>query len=165
MCPAGPSAVWFKKLLESTAGARADEVGVVNQATGLIGLSSVLVVWLGIPLLALTPASWGWLHEAFALPNQRQLIGVCVNAALSFFFNVSFLLAVALTSPLAVSISCVAAIPASALTDWWLHHGRVGGGMAAGSALILTGFLTLVWAERREKLAAAAAAAASTTDA
>ena len=79
----------------------------------------------------------------------------------SFGFNVLFLLAVAFTSPLTVSVSVVAAIPASALTDWWLHGEVFSADMAVGSVMVLAGFLLLMWAVRREELAAAAATAAA----
>ena len=61
-----------------------------------------------IPFLALLHFTS---YETFALPNANQITSVCINAGLSFAFDLLFALAIFMTSPVVVSISAALVIP------------------------------------------------------
>jgi len=82
-------------------------------------------------------------YETFALPNSAQIASVCINAALSFTFDLLFALAIFMTSPVVVSISAALVIPLSFVADYFLHGTAVNMVSVGGSVVVLAGLYVL----------------------
>ena len=116
-----------------------DSSGVVNTATGIMGIFSILLGWFGLVIVNYVPAGnvGDWFAEPFEVPNEREALLLGVNALLALVFNAFFALALAFTSPVIVSCAGMVAIPACALADWVIHGDSFG-------LLELVGFLCIV---------------------
>ena len=64
-------------------------------------------------------------------------------------FNAFLMVALAVTSPLIVSVACMLTIPISAATDRLLWHDSFSTMQALGGVLVVAGFALLTWAEER----------------
>jgi drug/metabolite transporter (DMT)-like permease len=125
----------------------------VNLLLGVIGVFTLVVLGVGIPLLEAVPHDglWGigrWVHETAEWPDTAQAETLLLQGMLGLTFNLSFVHAVSITSPLIVSVACMATIPASAAVDAVMHGYIMGPASVAGSAMIVGGFGLLAWAEQ-----------------
>jgi drug/metabolite transporter (DMT)-like permease len=123
-----------------------DDVAVINTITGSIGLFNIVVLWVGVPLVALLPGKY--FGENFMMPDSHQTFFLVINGLLSFGFNFFLMVAVALTSPLMVSVACMLTIPLSVATDYFLWHDAFTLMELGGSLLVIGGFVVLTWAEQ-----------------
>ncbi|KAM3562694.1 hypothetical protein ARSEF4850_002669 [Beauveria asiatica] len=115
-----------------------------NTFGSLIGLFTLLVLWIPIPVLN----SLGW--EKFALPDAATgrlvLLAVLCNAV----FSGSFLVLISLTSPVLSSVAALLTIFIVALADWALTGQPLSGAATLGGAMIVLAFLALSWSTYRE---------------
>ncbi|PMB71666.1 putative vacuolar membrane protein [Beauveria bassiana] len=115
-----------------------------NTFGSLIGLFTLLVLWIPIPVLN----SLGW--EKFALPDAATgrlvLLAVLCNA----IFSGSFLVLISLTSPVLSSVAALLTIFIVALADWALTGQPLSGAATVGGAMIVLAFLALSWSTYRE---------------
>ena len=147
--------VGFKRQVSMRYPGADDSIVCVNTISGLIGLTNVVFLWIGMVVLDHVPkdAHTGpciHYHEHFALPTGDATGALVLTGFLGFLFNVSFMLALALTSPLLVSLGCLVTIPFSALCDYFLQSTKFTGWDVLGSALIAAAFAILVLAQRQE---------------
>jgi drug/metabolite transporter (DMT)-like permease len=119
--------------------------GAVYLSRWLSGLFNIVVLWIGIPLVALLPGHF--VGEHFLLPNSHTTFYLIINGLLSFGFNAFLMVSIALTSPLMVSVACMLTIPLSAGTDYLLWHDGWTIMEFIGSLLVIAGFVVLTWAE------------------
>ncbi|RUP50150.1 hypothetical protein BC936DRAFT_140172 [Jimgerdemannia flammicorona] len=119
-----------------------------NTLTGLIGLSTLLLLWLPLPLFHLTGI------EPFSLPNVRTLAYILLISIIGVFFNASIMCVIAMTSPVFAAVAIMLTIPAVAVADVIVTGKDVPASTALGSALILVGFVLLCVELRNEGEAA-----------
>lgn len=118
-----------------------------NTFGSLIGLFTLCVLWIPIPILHFTGI------ERFELPHGEQawmmLISVLANAT----FSGSFLVLISLTSPVLSSVAALLTIFLVAVVDQLLPpplNSPLSGAAVAGGCLIIAAFLLLSWATYRE---------------
>ena len=93
------------------------------------------------------------MSEPFQAPDAEAARFVVINALLALMFNIFFMLAIALTSPLITSVGCMLTIPVSAVCDWLLYGDDFPPLAWAGSALVVSGFALLTRADLRARAA------------
>ncbi len=104
----------------------------------MIGLTNMIFV---IPLLWLLDVTG---VEKLELPQtDGQWEGLFLNAMLSFCFDLSFALAIFLTSPVVVAISSALVIPLSFVADYFLHGAVIYPVCFLGSAVVVGGLCIL----------------------
>ncbi|KAH0358459.1 hypothetical protein KCU84_g8115, partial [Aureobasidium melanogenum] len=118
-----------------------------NTFGSLIGLFTLTVLWIPIPILHFTGI------ERFELPTGEAawmlLISVMANAT----FSGSFLVLISLTSPVLSSVAALLTIFLVAVVDQLLPpplNQPLTGAAVAGGLLIIVAFLLLSWATYRE---------------
>lgn len=118
-----------------------------NTFGSMIGVFTLLVLWIPIPLLHVTGV------ETFEIPRGEAawmlLISVLANAT----FSGSFLVLISLTSPVLSSVAALLTIFLVAVVDQLLPpplNNPLNGAAIAGGALIVVAFLLLSWATYRE---------------
>ncbi|ATY65760.1 DUF6 domain protein, putative [Cordyceps militaris CM01] len=115
-----------------------------NTFGSLIGLFTLTVLWLPLPLLHML----GW--ETFALPDAATgrlvLLAVLCNAV----FSGSFLVLISLTSPVLSSVAALLTIFIVALADWALTGQPLSAAAMLGGSMIVLAFLALSWSTYRE---------------
>ena len=118
-----------------------------NTFGSLIGLFTLTVLWIPIPILHYTGI------ETFELPTGEAawmlLISVMANAT----FSGSFLVLISLTSPVLSSVAALLTIFLVAVVDQLLPpplNQPLTGAAVAGGLLIIVAFLLLSWATYRE---------------
>mmetsp|Transcript_54390 Transcript_54390/g.127154 ORF Transcript_54390/g.127154 Transcript_54390/m.127154 type:complete len:425 (-) Transcript_54390:160-1434(-) len=100
-----------------------------------IGLWNALVLW--IPIAVGHYAGW----VPFTLPPDPVFGTVLLDCALEGAYLAWIILAIAMSSPLFVTIGTVLAIPASAFMDYILHGITCPTLSFAGTGLVVTGFI------------------------
>ncbi|KAI9189776.1 hypothetical protein H9P43_001209 [Blastocladiella emersonii ATCC 22665] len=113
-------------------------VAFANFITGMIGVMTLLVLWIPIPLLDAAGV------EPFALPTREQFGALAAIALMGLMFNASFMLVIAFTSPVMAAVGIMLTIPCIALAD--LALGTVASiplATGIGSLLICIGFVVL----------------------
>ncbi len=115
-----------------------------NTFGSLIGLFTLTVLWIPLPLLHITGL------ERFALPDAATgrlvLLAVLCNA----IFSGSFLVLISLTSPVLSSVAALLTIFIVALADWALTGQPLSGAAMLGGSMIVLAFLALSWSTYRE---------------
>ncbi|KAI9812885.1 MAG: hypothetical protein M1827_004403 [Pycnora praestabilis] len=115
-----------------------------NTFGSLIGLFTLSVLWIPIPILHFTRI------EPFELPRGEAswmlLISVLANAT----FSGSFLVLISLTSPVLSSVAALLTIFLVAIVDWLVTGKALSPAAIAGGLLIITAFLLLSWSTYRE---------------
>ncbi|KAL1925750.1 uncharacterized protein VTP21DRAFT_633 [Calcarisporiella thermophila] len=115
-----------------------------NTITALIGLATLLVLWIPIPLLHFT----GW--EPFQLPSL-QTFGYLFLVALSgIMFNAAFMCVIAMTSPVYAAVGQMLTIPAVAVVDAIVKGRSPEIGTVLGSVAIMLGFCVLTYGVNKE---------------
>ncbi|CAG8797137.1 576_t:CDS:2, partial [Dentiscutata erythropus] len=82
-----------------------------NTLTGLIGVFSLIFLWVPIPILHYTGI------EKFSFPDMKTFGYILLMAFSGVVFNASFMIVIALTSPIFAAIGILLTIPAVAFVD------------------------------------------------
>ncbi|CAB4406424.1 unnamed protein product [Rhizophagus irregularis] len=117
-----------------------------NTITGLIGVHTFLFLWIPIPLLHFTGI------ELFELPDSGTFGFILLIAIAGVFFNASFMLVIALTSPLFAAIGIMLTIPIVAWVDLIVINTPITVSTVIGSFCILLAFVLLSWASIRDEI-------------
>ncbi|KAJ1980313.1 hypothetical protein H4R35_001166 [Dimargaris xerosporica] len=118
----------------------------VDMMLALIGISTVVVFWLPLPILH-------WIHyEAFAWPSPSVLGYVLLNALFGVIYNGAFMVVLVLTSPLFASVGIMLTIPVIAAIDMVVGHQILAWNILVGAAGILIGFAVLTYVQVKESL-------------
>ncbi|CAG8564051.1 18_t:CDS:1 [Funneliformis mosseae] len=117
-----------------------------NTITGLIGLCTLLFLWIPIPILHYLGI------EIFELPDPETFGYILSTAIAGVFFNASFMLLIALTSPLFASVGIMLTIPVVALVDWLITNTPIGVNTIIGNLCILLAFILLSWTNIKDKI-------------
>ncbi|RFN50585.1 hypothetical protein FIE12Z_5150 [Fusarium flagelliforme] len=115
-----------------------------NTFGSLIGLFTLTVLWIPLPLL-------DWLNiEKFEIPEASTcwliLLAVLSNAT----FSGSFLVLISLTSPVLSSVAALLTIFLVAIVDWFITGEPLSFAAIVGGAMIIVAFLGLTWSTYRE---------------
>jgi len=115
-----------------------------NTFGSCIGLFTILVLWVPLPLL-----HWlGW--ETFELPTGHTAWMLFFSVIANATFAGSFLVLISLTSPVLSSVASLLTIFIVALTDWFITGKALSFAALAGGVLIMVAFLMLSWSTWRE---------------
>ncbi|KAF9131888.1 hypothetical protein BGW39_001192 [Mortierella sp. 14UC] len=118
-------------------------VTFANTMTGLMGVVTLTMLWVPIPL-------FHWMgHEIMELPTLKEFLSILMIATLGLIYNGCFMIVVSQTSPVFAAVGVMATIPLVALTDWLLFNESVGWGNIVGGLSILAGFAILVRENRK----------------
>lgn len=149
--------VLYKRLACPPEGA-APNKGMIfaNTFGSLIGLFTLTVLWIPLPLLHYM----GW--ETFELPRGEQAWMMAISVLANATFSGSFLVLISLTSPVLSSVAALLTIFIVAIVDQLLPpplNSPLTGAAIVGGLLIIGAFILLSWAtykemdeERRHKL-------------
>lgn len=110
----------------------------------LIGLFTLTVLWIPLPILHLSGI------EPFALPRGEAAWMLAVSVLANATFSGSFLVLISLTSPVLSSVAALLTIFIVALTDWLLTGVPLSGAAVLGGLLIVAAFGLLSWSTLRE---------------
>lgn len=118
-----------------------------NTFGSMIGLFTLLVLWIPLPILHITGL------ETFELPQGRAAWMLLISVLSNATFSGSFLVLISLTSPVLSSVAALLTIFLVALCDQLLppplYH-KLSGAAIGGGVLIIAAFLLLSWATYRE---------------
>jgi drug/metabolite transporter (DMT)-like permease len=115
-----------------------------NTFGSCIGLFTVLVLWIPLPILHVL----GW--ETFELPTGMTALYLAISVIMNATFAGSFLVLISLTSPVLSSVAALLTIFLVALADWLFTGEALSFAALAGGALIVLAFLMLSWSTWRE---------------
>ena len=118
-----------------------------NTFGSLIGVFTLTVLWIPIPLLHYTGI------EPFALPRGEAAWMLAISVLMNATFSGSFLVLISLTSPVLSSVAALLTIFLVALVDQLLPpplNSPLSGAAIGGGCLIIAAFLLLSWATYRE---------------
>ncbi|KKA29347.1 hypothetical protein TD95_001930 [Thielaviopsis punctulata] len=115
-----------------------------NTMGSCIGLFTMLVLWVPLPILHLTGL------ETFVFPTGYT--GLCVLASVisNAIFSGSFLVLISLTSPVLSSVAALLTIFIVAVVDWIITGTPLGTSSIMGGILIIVAFGMLSWSTWRE---------------
>ncbi|KAI8376062.1 uncharacterized protein BYT42DRAFT_573290 [Radiomyces spectabilis] len=116
-----------------------------NFVTGLIGVMTLLLLWIPIPLLHLTG------YERFELPDLRTFVYILGVASMSLVYNASFMCVIALVNPVFAAVGVMLTVPAVAVVDVFVTGNMVPTSTITGSVLILIGFVILNHRVKKEE--------------
>ncbi|OZJ03315.1 hypothetical protein BZG36_02265 [Bifiguratus adelaidae] len=105
-----------------------------NSLTTAVGVVTVLLLWIPIPLLHYLGI------EPFALPSWTTFGYILLVASMGLLFNASFMCVIAITNPLFASIAVMLTIPLVALCDMIVTGQAVTLDTVVGSCLIVVAF-------------------------
>ncbi|KAI8339327.1 hypothetical protein BD560DRAFT_450839 [Blakeslea trispora] len=108
-----------------------------NTLTGIIGLITLLVLWVPFPILHILGI------EVFELPDLETFGYILAIASMSVIYNATFMAVIALVNPVFAAVGVMLTIPAVAVTDVLITGVMVPLPTVIGSALILVGFVIL----------------------
>lgn len=115
-----------------------------NTFGSLIGLFTLCVLWIPLPLLHITGI------ETFELPTGRVALYLVVSIVMNATFAGSFLVLISLTSPVLSSVASLLTIFTVALADWFVKRQPLGAAALMGGGLIVVAFLMLSYSSYRE---------------
>ncbi|ROT35474.1 hypothetical protein SODALDRAFT_337465 [Sodiomyces alkalinus F11] len=120
--------------------------GVVfaNTFGALLGLFTLVVLWIPLPLLHWTGI------ETFHLPTGHTARMLFLSVIANATFAGSFLVLISLTSPVLSSVAALLSIFIVAVTDWVLTGEPLSAAALLGGILIMIAFLMLAWSTWRE---------------
>lgn len=110
-----------------------------NTLTGLMGLITLSLFWVPLPILHFTGI------EEFELPNLYTLGYIFLIALTGLVFNASFLIVISFTSPLFAAIGIMLTVPLVALVDVGVTGVPLEVNTMIGGLFILLGFVILSW--------------------
>lgn len=136
----------------------ADDPACMCTLLGLIGLVNAVLLWPVVPVCEAAGLEHQRLSSIFTGDALRSII---LNAALATIGNFSQMPAVALTSPLFVSLGMLLLMPVTVLIDWLvMHHTKLNAALVCGSLGICVGSGYSIITEAFEQAAAPAEAVA-----
>jgi drug/metabolite transporter (DMT)-like permease len=116
-----------------------------NTFGSLIGLFTLTVLWIPIPILHVI----GW--EKFELPEGKAAGLLFISTLSNAVFSGSFLVLMSLTSPVLSSVAALLTIFLVAITDSLLHpEETLSAAAIGGGSMIIVAFAMLSWATYRE---------------
>ncbi|CAI4215309.1 unnamed protein product [Parascedosporium putredinis] len=115
-----------------------------NAFGSLIGVFTLLVLWIPLPILHITGL------ETFVLPTGRTAFLLLLSVTANATFAGSFLVLISLTSPVLSSVASLLTIFVVAIVDWLFTGKPLGFASILGGALITVAFLMLSWSTWRE---------------
>ncbi|KAK2068944.1 hypothetical protein P8C59_003558 [Phyllachora maydis] len=137
--------VLYKRLACPPDGVAAGRGVVFANAFGsLVGLFTLLVLWVPLPVLHVL----GW--ETFALPTGRTAGLLLASVVTNATFAGSFLVLISLTSPVLSSVAALLTIFIVAVADWLRTGEPLGPAALGGGCLIVVAFVMLSWSTWRE---------------
>ncbi|KAI5307329.1 hypothetical protein KEM56_007263 [Ascosphaera pollenicola] len=137
--------VMYKRLACPPEGTSARR-GVIfaNTVGSLIGLFTLLFLWVPIPILHYIGL------ETFEMPDAHTACVLAISTLSNAVFSGSFLVLISLTSPVLSSVAALLTIFLVAIVDWLIHHVPLGMASVVGGLLIVVAFLLLAWSTYRE---------------
>lgn len=108
-----------------------------NAVTGVIGIITLLLLWIPLPFL-----HWSG-YETFELPDATTFMYVLGIASMSVVYNATFMCVIALVNPVFAAVGVMLTVPAVAVTDVLVTGVMVPASTVIGSILILIGFYIL----------------------
>ncbi|EER27169.1 hypothetical protein D8B26_005709 [Coccidioides posadasii str. Silveira] len=115
-----------------------------NTFASLIGIFTLLVLWIPLPILHV----FGW--ETFEWPQGEARWLLFISTISNATFSGSFLVLISLTSPVLSSVAALLTIFLVALVDWKWNNKELSGASITGGILIIIAFLLLSWSTYRE---------------
>jgi drug/metabolite transporter (DMT)-like permease len=116
-----------------------------NTFGSLIGLFTLTVLWIPLPILHITGL------EPFELPHGRAAGLLFISTISNAVFSGSFLVLMSLTSPVLSSVAALLTIFLVAITDSILHpQEKLSAAAIGGGSMIIVAFAMLSWATYRE---------------
>jgi drug/metabolite transporter (DMT)-like permease len=116
-----------------------------NTFGSLIGLFTLTVLWIPLPILHFTGL------EPFELPHGKAAGLLFISTISNAVFSGSFLVLMSLTSPVLSSVAALLTIFLVAITDSLLHpEEKLSGAAIGGGSMIIIAFAMLSWATYRE---------------
>jgi drug/metabolite transporter (DMT)-like permease len=116
-----------------------------NTFGSLIGLFTLTVLWIPIPILHFTGL------EPFELPRGKAAGLLFISTISNAVFSGSFLVLMSLTSPVLSSVAALLTIFLVAITDSLLHpEESLSAAAIGGGSMIIVAFAMLSWATYRE---------------
>jgi drug/metabolite transporter (DMT)-like permease len=118
-----------------------------NTFGSMMGIFTLLVLWIPLPILHVTGI------ETFELPRGEAAWMLVVSVLANATFSGSFLVLISLTSPVLSSVAALLTIFLVALCDQMLPpplYNPLTAAALAGGLLIIFAFLTLAWSTYRE---------------
>ena len=111
----------------------------------LIGLFTLSVLWIPLPILHITGI------EPFELPRGQAAGLLFISTVSNAVFSGAFLVLMSLTSPVLGSVAALLTIFLVAITDSWLYpDSKLSAAAIGGGSLIVFAFFMLSWATYRE---------------
>lgn len=115
-----------------------------NAFGSLIGLFTLLVLWLPLPLLHITGI------EVFELPTGSAAWYLFLSVIMNATFAGSFLVLISLTSPVLSSVAALLTIFIVAISDWILTGAPPSAAAMLGGFMIIAAFGMLSWSTWKE---------------
>lgn len=115
-----------------------------NAFGSLIGVFTLLVLWIPLPILHVI----GW--ETFELPTGYTAWLLFLSVVMNATFAGSFLVLISLTSPVLSSVAALLTIFIVAVVDWMWTGQPLSAAAVFGGALIIVAFGMLSWSTWRE---------------
>lgn len=115
-----------------------------NTFGSMIGLFTLSVLWIPLPILHLTGI------ETFALPRGEAAYMLLISVLANATFSGSFLVLISLTSPVLSSVAALLTIFIVAVVDWVRTGEPLTKGAMVGGLLIVGAFALLSWSTWRE---------------
>lgn len=116
-----------------------------NTFGSLIGLFTLTVLWIPLPILHFTGL------EPFELPHGQAAALLFISTVSNAVFSGSFLVLMSLTSPVLSSVAALLTIFLVAITDSLLHPAeKLSAAAIGGGSMIILAFAGLSWATYRE---------------
>uniref|UniRef100_A0A7S4UCU5 EamA domain-containing protein n=1 Tax=Alexandrium monilatum TaxID=311494 RepID=A0A7S4UCU5_9DINO len=141
----------YSLLFNRLASGVAEDAGCLCAMLGLIGLCNAVLLWPVVPICEAAGLEQQRLRDVLTTDGLRSIF---LNAALATVGNFSTMPAVALTSPLFVSLGMLLLMPVTVLIDWLFMHHTTLNAVVIGSLAICCGSGYSTAAEASEKSAA-----------
>ncbi|KAI8870874.1 hypothetical protein GQ42DRAFT_162399 [Ramicandelaber brevisporus] len=121
----------------------------VNLLTTLVGVATIFVCWIPLPILHWTGV------ETIELPTLSAARLIALNSVLGVAYNASYMIMVAVTSPVFASIGIMVTSPTMAILDVIITGKMMAWNQAVGAVLTLFAFGLLTYAQIRSAKQAA----------
>ncbi|CDS04825.1 hypothetical protein LRAMOSA07355 [Lichtheimia ramosa] len=125
--------VFYKKI----ASPAQPSVLFANVVTTGIGLATLLLLWIPIPLLHWTG------YETFQMPDPITFGYILCVGSMSVIYNATFMCVIALANPVFAAVGVMLTVPAVAIVDVLVTGVMIPTATIVGSILILIGFYIL----------------------
>ena len=138
--------VLYKRLACPPDGAVSSARGVqfANAFASMVGLFTLLVLWIPLPILHIL----GW--EEFELPTGKTAWLLLFSILMNMMFSGSFLVLISLTSPVLSSVAALLTIFIVAIVDWLWAGTPLSVAAVVGGLLIIAAFGMLSWSTWKE---------------